>query len=711
MMFVRPILFLLTIHLSVSSVLSDDGRVVMRRLNRVEYENTVRDLLGVSVELRELLPLDGSRDGFDNVGEALHTSSFLMEKYLEAADKGLDVAIANGPQPKLIKRRYSLKETHQVRSTRERVFRKSDDEGGVVMFSSSAWQAVSLTPFYPPDRGDYRFRICAKGIQSDGKPVTYRVDAGLMLMTGKPHLVGYFDAPAGEAKVVEFVDSLEPRNTIRILPYGLASAQHVNRIGADTYDGPGLSIEWIEAEGPLNDSWPPESHRRIFGDLPQKPAPVFRQRDRVEVVSDDPINDGKKILNRFAQRAFRRPVEDSELESFVSVVRSKLDEGQSFEQSVRVGLLAVMVSPEFLFLQEQPGRLDAYSLASRLSYFLWSTMPDDELLKLADDGTLTQPAPLKAQVNRLLDDPRAENFHRNFTGQWLSLRDIDFTKPNHLMYPEFDNMLKASMVREAELFFAELLKDDLSVTNFVASDFSMLNGRMAKHYGIKGVDGWEFRRTPLPPESHRGGVLTMAGVLKVTANGTYTSPVTRGAWVLDRILGMPPDPPPEAVDRLVPDTRGSTTIREQLAKHRSVEACAGCHEELDPHGFALEHFDVIGGWRDRYRLAGWRRDAIQAVVDGQKMRYYLGDKVDSADTLPDGRRFQSIDEYRRILLADRDQLARNLTVRIVTYATGAPPTDNDDAAINQIVAQCREKKYGFRSLIHAIVASDLFQTK
>lgn len=367
MIFIRLVIFVLAVHQFAATILADDGRVVMRRLNRVEYENTVRDLLGVSVELRELLPLDGSRDGFDNVGEALHTSSFLMEKYLEAADKALDVAIANGPQPKLVKRRYSLKETHQVRSTQERVFRKSDDDDRVVMFSSSAWQSVSLTPFYPSDRGDYRFRICAKGIQCNGKPVTYRVDAGLMLMTGKPHLVGYFDAPAGEARIVEFVDRLEPRNTIRILPYGLASAQHVSKIGADTYEGPGLSIEWIEAEGPLHDSWPPASHRRIFGDLPQKLAPAYRQRDRVEVVSDDPINDAKTILSRFARRAFRRPVADSELESFVSLVQSKLDEGQSFEQSVRVGLLAVMVSPEFLFLQERPGRLDAYALAARLS--------------------------------------------------------------------------------------------------------------------------------------------------------------------------------------------------------------------------------------------------------------------------------------------------------------------------------------------------------
>ncbi len=695
----------------LSAAKADEGRVVMRRLNRIEYENTVRDLLGVKVELKELLPLDSSRDGFDNVGEALHVSSFLMEKYLEAAEKALDVAIANGPRPKLIKQRYSLKQTHQVKSTKERVFLKSDKDSRVVMFSSSAWQAASLTPFYPPDRGDYRFRICAQGIQNDGKPVTYRVDAGLMLMTGKPHLAGYFDAPADKPRVAEFIESLEPRNTIRILPHDLASAQTVNKIGAEAYEGPGLAIEWIEVEGPLHESWPPASHRRLFGDLPRKPTPIYRQRDRVEVASDNPLADARKILRQFARRAFRRPVREEEIESFLPLVQAKLDDKQSFEQAVRVGLLAVMVSPEFLFLREEPGRLDEFALASRLSYFLWSTMPDEELLELAERGKLSQPETLSAQVERMLNDSRAANFTTNFVGQWLNLREIDATNPSPLVYPEFDNMLKASMLREAELFFAELLKHDLSLMNFISSDFAMLNARLAEHYGIEGVEGWEFRRVPLPAGSHRGGVLTMAGVLKVTANGTYTSPVMRGAWVLDRILGTPPSPPPENVDGLVPDMRGATTIRQQLAKHRKIDTCASCHEEIDPPGFALENFDVIGGYRERYRLSGWARDAQEVILNGQKMRYYHGLKVDAADVMLDGRKFEGIDEFKQLLLEDKDQIARALTERLLTYATGAAPKSKDYPAVNAIVAAVREKEYGFRTLIHEIAASALFQTK
>ncbi len=696
---------------AVQTTHADEGRAVARRLNRFEYQNTVCDLLGVKVDFQELLPLDSSADGFDNVGEALHVSSFLMERYLEAANTALDLAIANHPQPPVISKHYSLRESHQVRSTTEKVYLKSDTDDRVVMFSSSAWNAVTVTPFYPPDPGNYRFRISASGIQSAGKPVIFRVDAGLMLMTGKQHLVGYFDAPADQSDVIEFVDYMEARNTIRILPYGLASAQEVDKIGADQYEGPGVGIDWVEVEGPLSEGWPPASHRLIFGDLPQESSPIYNQHDRLEVVSSDPLADAERILRKFCRRAFRRTVTDADVGPFVALVKFRRAEGRSFEQAMRVGLSAVMVSPQFLFLRERPGRLDDFAMATRLSYFLWSTMPDEELLSIAENGQLSQPATLHAQVERLLTDPKAAAFSRNFVSQWLNLREIDSTMPGQLLYPEFDDMLKASMLRETELFFAEVLKEDLSLTNFVASDFSMLNGRLAKHYGIPGVDGWEFHRTPLPPDSHRGGLLTMASVLKVTANGTYTSPVTRGVWILERILGTPPSPPPENVAGFVPDIRGATTIREQLEKHRHDDACASCHVEIDPPGFALESFDVIGGWRDRYRLAGWARDAEEVILNGRKMHYYKGAKVDATGTLPDGRAFQNIDEFKQLLLADKDQLARALTNKLVTYSTGAAPRLADEPQIEAIVAKVRDRNYGFRTLVHEVVDSDFFRQK
>ncbi len=682
------------------------GRGVLRRLNRVEYENTVRDLLAVDIDLKDALPADTPAEGFDNVGEALHVSSFLMERYLEAADTALDAAIANGPRPPLIRKRLSLADERHVKVTTERVFRQAD--GALVFFSSSPWQAVTLGQFYPPDGGRYRFRISARGVQSADKPVTYRVDAGLMGMAGKTRLVGYFDAPAGTPATAEFTEQLGPRNTLRILPYGLASAQAVNQVGADKYEGPGVEVLWVEVEGPLHDAWPPASHRRIFGDLPQAAAPVYNSRNRVEVVSKDPAADARRILRDFARRAFRRAVTDDDLAPFLALVEERLAGKYSFEQAVRVGLKGVLVSPDFLFLREKPGKLDDFALAARLSYFLWSSMPDEELLALAGRGHLGRPEVLRAQVERLLASPKAAAFSENFVGQWLGLRDIDFTIPDRRLYPEYDEMLKASMVKETLLFFDEVLKGDLSLTNFVASDFSMLNGRLARHYGIAGVEGWEFRKVPLPPGSRRGGVLTMASVLKVTANGTTTSPVIRGAWVLDRILGTPPKPPPAGVSAVDPDIRGATTIREQLAKHRQIASCATCHVKIDPPGSALESFDVIGGWRENYRSLG-RGEAVS--IEGRKMPYQKGPKVDPSDVLADGRRFRDIDELKELLLADKDQLARGLAGKLVTYATGQPPRPADRPEIEAIVGRIRGKDYGLRTLVHEIVQSELFRHK
>lgn len=690
----------------VETAEQSQGRVAARRLNRVEYQNTVRDLLGVEVDFTDLLPEDTSAEGFDNVASGQHISSFLLERYLEAADRALALAIANGPQPPLMSKRYHLQEERHLKTNTERVFRQGND--ALVLFSSSPWQAIHLRQFYPPDRGAYRFRISAGAIQSEDKPVTFRVDAGKMLQGTRSHLVGYFDAPAGEPAIIEFVDHLEDRSTIRILPYGLASAQAVDAVGADNWQEPGLAIQWVDVEGPLHATWPPESHRRIFGDLPQEAAPVYRSRDRVEVVSTNPKADAERILRDFARRAFRRAVTKEDIGPFLALVEARLAEGRSFESAVRVGLTAVMVSPDFLFLREKPGQLDDFALASRLSYFLWSSMPDEELLAIAQEGKLRNPDILHRQVERLLNDPKSMDFVENFTGQWLSLREIDFTEPSHILYPEFDDLLKASMVRETQFFFAEVLRDDLSLTNFIASDFSMLNGRLAKHYGIPDVEGWEFQKVTLPPESHRGGVLTMASVLKVTANGTLTSPVLRGAWVLDRILGTPPNPPPADISPIEPDIRGASTIREQLAKHRHDVSCASCHSRIDPPGFALESFDVIGGWREYYRTTGLGE---RIVVDGERMRYLRGPAVDPSHVMPDGTRFANIDQFKQLLLRDKDQLARALTAKLVTYATGAAPTTADQPEVEAIVAAIREEDFGLRSLIHEIVRSEIFQAK
>ena len=684
------------------------GRVVLRRLNRVEYENTVNDLLGIKVGLKDQLPQDGSADGFDNAGAALHTSSFLMEKYLDAAETALNMAIANRPKPPaVVKKRYSLKDGHPVRGTTEDVYRFLDD-GEVVCFCSSEWHNVGITTFYPQDAGHYRFRISASSIQSDGKPVTFRVTASGTRLTGKSGLIGYFDAPPDKPTVMEFVRYMEPRTTITMLPYGLAGANTVKMVGGEYWNGPGLAVQYVDVEGPLNETWPPESHRRIFGDMPQKTFGTYNFRDRVEVVSDQPLADAERILTAFVRRAFRRNVAADDVAPFLAIVQSKIKGGYSFEMAVRAAMKGVLISPEFLFLREPPGQLDDFALACRLSYFLWSTMPDDELIALAESKSLSQPAVLRQQVERLLAHPRSAALTENFVGQWLGLREIDSTEPSHIVYPEFDHLLKVSMIRETELFFEEVLKHDLSLTNFVASDFTMLNGRLAKHYGIPDVVGWEFHKTSLPEGSHRGGVLTMASVLKVTANGTTTSPVLRGAWVLDRILGTPPAPPPDGIAAIDPDIRGATTIREQLAKHRSDAACASCHSKIDPPGFALESFDCIGGWRDNYRVTG---NGTTVIVDGRRMPYHKGKPVDPSNVTEDGQPFQNIDEFKTLLLRDKDQLTRALTKKLVTYATGGAPTKLDQPEIEAIVARVRDKDYGLRSLIHEVIQSSMFKNK
>jgi hypothetical protein len=685
---------------------ASQGRVVLRRLNRNEYENTVRDLLGVHVDLKDLFPPSTSTSGFDNSAESLHVSTYLMENYLAAADRALDLAIANGPPQRTRKQRHDIRDEKTVMPTGS-VYRHTDD--GVAIFATAvnANIQVTLWRFMTRHPGKYRFRISAYAIQTDD-PVTFHVKAGPMNVAAQQYLIGYFEVPPNKPTVIEFVDDMKARQTIRIVADGLkARTRDVERIGADKYEGPGMVVQLVEVEGPLLDSWPPSSHRQLFGNMRQ--VRDAEQRDRREVVSRQPMVDADRILRDFTRRAFRRSVTDDDLRPFLDRVRAKLDEGYSFEQAVRVGLKAVMVSPHFLFLRERPGeRLDDFALASRLSYFLWSSMPDEELLSLAGDRQLRESDTLRDQVERMLDDPRSAEFTKNFTSQWLALRAIDDTLPDRMLYPEYDNLLKESMVKEAKLFFGEVLKHDLSLTNFVASDFTMLNGRLAEHYDIPNVKGIEFRKVSLPPKSPRGGVLTMAAVLKVTANGTTTSPILRGTWVLDRILGTPPPKPNVDVEAVEPDIRGATTIREQLAKHRQVAACATCHVKIDPPGFALENFDVIGGWRDRYRSIG-KGDSVS--VNGRRMRYRHGPTVDASDVLPDGRAFDGIDEYKQLLLEDKDQLARSLASKLLEYSTGAAPTTADSPEIERIVERVRHRNYGLRSLVHEVVQSEIFQHK
>ncbi len=674
------------------------AKVVLRRLNRHEYQNTVRDLFRIEVDIHGL-PEDSSTDGFDNVGEGLAVSAEAMQAYLDAADQVLDAVFGPAEKPKFIRHETNLldqvdwKGRPQLESQIGKMFRRTKD--GLVIFQSNycPTNLVNFARLRAPV-GTYRGTIRARAIQSE-KPVTLRIYGGDTIVNRRErHLVGYFDVPPEEWTTIEFTDRLvEPGGTFLPKSYNTRDT----RKDADSYPEPGIELGDIVIEGPLEE-WPPPSRAHLLGGVD---------------VESGTADDAARILGGFLPRAFRRPAEPDETQIYRDLFQAARDEGRSFTEALRVSLKGLLCSPEFLFLDE-PGeeQISQHAVAARLSYFLWSSLPDDELTKLADAGKLREPRILRTQVERLLESPKSAEFTKNFTGQWLDLRDINFTEPDPNLYPEFDELLRLSMVRETEMFFRDILERDLSLTNFIDSDFTFLNERLAKHYGIDGVTGQTFRRVNLPENSVRGGLLTQASILKVTANGTYTSPVLRGVWILDNILGTPTSPPPDNAGSVEPDIRGATTIREQLAKHRDIQSCAACHNKIDPPGFALERFDPIGGYRANYRTIAEdapRPDIRQAPFTFAWVRYRIGLPVDASGQMPDGEAFSTVEEFKRLAARDPDLLTRNLARKLMTYALGRKIGFSDRAAVEEIVTRVREDGYGFRTLVHEVVASPAFQ--
>ena len=495
---------------------------------------------------------------------------------------------------------------------------------------------------------------------------------------------------------------------------------------------PGAVFRWLEVEGPIYDQWPPAGHRLLFGDLPlvNRKVPVEMERRAstetnrfgqrrfapppgVDAISKKPMRDAERLLRDFIPHAYRRPVGDTEVKRFLPVVRDALKKGNSFTDAMIAAYTAVLCSPEFVCLEEKPGRLDDYALASRLAFFLWNSAPDEELEWLAAKHALHKPDILRAQTERLLAHPKSRQFVDAFLDYWLDLRKIVATAPDSGLYPDYylDDLLTESALEETQLFFGELLRGDLPSLNLVASDFAMLNERLAAHYGLPPVQGVALRRTPLTKESPRGGLMTQAAVLKVTANGTTTSPVLRGAWIMERILGQKPPPPPPSVPAVEPDIRGAVTIRQQLDQHRTLETCNSCHSKIDPAGFALENFDVMGGWRERYRAEGDGLPEKGIAKSGQKFAFHLALPVDASGTLPDGRQFHDIREFKALLLADEKQIARNLARQLAVYATGAPVRFADREQIEQVLERASSSHYGVRSLVHELVQSELFLNK
>ncbi|HUE69368.1 MAG TPA: DUF1592 domain-containing protein [Pirellulaceae bacterium] len=709
----------------------NEGRVLVRRLNNVEYENTLHDLLGIKVPLKELLPEDSTTAGFDNVSTGLDLSATHFLRYQEAAARAVSAVVPLHPPIPFSDTRTGLDMTKKGPNFREGLGRNSKLDGETLIFYSKLPRYGLCATAPVPTAGRYRIQMKACAVGAEARPIP----VGLMtvMQSGRegPVLREVRDIPHGEPQVFEFECDLVSRQAFVV---NLLTIWDIRRFKKpiEEYTGPGLLVEWMKIEGPL-DAFPPPRYATLFEGVPLKARsvvkaeaaggriPVIRdnrtvqqwEADPLVPASDKPKEDAERLIRSFLPRAFRRPVSEEEQQHFVKATLTKLDQGHNFYDAMQYGYQLILSSPDFLFLlsSSSTSQLDDYALASRLSYFLWSTAPDAELLALADQGKLRQPAVLRAQVERMLSSPLAERFTKNFTGQWLDLRRIDFTIPDPVLYSDFDPLLLWSMPRETELFFEEVLRHDLSLLSFVDSDWSMLNERLGTLYGVPGLVGSGFHKTILPPESRRGGVMTQASVLKVTADGTRTSPVLRGAWVLDRILGKPPSPPPPDIPAIEPDIRGATTIRQQLDKHRNTQACATCHNHIDPPGFALENFDPVGNWRDFYRVTTRTPAGLVNLPYGSGRPVYRGPDVEQGGQTPNGRVFQDVTEYKRLLLEDKDQIARSLVRKMIIYATGAEIQFADREVVEQIVDKLRDNNYGLRTLVHEVVQSRVFLMK
>ena len=665
--------------------------VVLRRLNRNEYTNTVRDLFGIYIDVSRILTDDSTESGFDNIGSKLSVSAEQLALYVEVADLVLDQVFGPVRHPRTIDKTVNF--ATLPRGAGESEQKLSD---GVVLYSGA-----KFLPMYDaslPAPGLYRVQMKIRAERSDA-PVIMHVKGG---NTGQiaAHNAGFFEALPGKVTTIEFTDRAVERSDCFAI--GLSGGYPYWKVDPDKYEGPGLFIGDMSIQGPI-DEWT-ASRKHLLGDV-------------------DPANgtlaDVRSILLKLLPKAFRRSIDSAEAAPYVALAEQAMDDGKDFEPALRVALKGVLCAPEFLYLEERLDEIDSktvigeHALASRLSYFLWSSLPDEELLTLAERGELQRPAVLSAQVDRMLADSKSARFVENFTGQWLRVRDIDFTVPERRLYPEYNELLRRSMIDETRAFFREILDNDLSVQNFVDSEFLTINQPLAEFYGIDGVQGLKIRRVPRPKNSVRGGVLTQASVLKVSADGSRTSPVLRGVWILNHLFGTPAPPPPPSVAAVEPDVRGATTIREELAKHRADQNCNRCHRKIDPPGFALESFDVLGAHRDWYRILDHTGKYVKRSLHHfapSNVRYRQGPDVDSSGTMPDGRKFADIREYKRLLLEDETAMARSLTRLLMSYALGRQVGFSDRPAVEEILASVKTDDYGLKSIITEIVTSETFRS-
>jgi mono/diheme cytochrome c family protein len=697
------------------------GRVTARRLNRAEYNNTVRDLLDVDFHPADDFPQDDSGYGFDNIGDVLSLSPVLMEKYLNAAEKIARTALY-GPG----KIAPTLSKNHppeQVFKSVQKPLKEYDLTG------LSLPNSIHGMHRFPAD-GQYEVHLVLGGVRPRGSApvrVAFWIDGKQAhVLTVDPNATASFSdmeqnfsgqggsfkvhVPAGDhwmaASILNLYEGLPP-----------------------SYKGPNPSkIVLAPPPAPTLPPNPSPSEIDAFNALKKKlarmkPTPANQVRVRVmefagpfeykhgpapeslrKIYTCGHLHGGhtpacaRKIVGDFARRAFRRPVSAAEVDKYTRLVSLAQAQGDPFEEGLCLSLQAILVSPHFLFRIEQEPKTAAtaaaypigqYELATRLSYFLWSSMPDAELTRCAEQGTLRKPEVLAAQVRRMLKDPKSRALVENFGGQWLELRKLEAAKPDPVRFTDWDEYLRLSMRRETEEFLVHLLRENGSILDLLDADYSYLNERLARFYGIPGVKGTEFRKVSLAG-TPRGGILTQASVLTVSSYSTRTSPVLRGRWVLENVLNAPPPPPPPGVPTLDENKVGqSASLRQQLEAHRVNPTCASCHSRMDPLGFGLENFDAIGAWR---------------TADGKF-------PIDASASLPDGRTFRGPGELKKVLLGDRDAFTRGMTEKLLTYALGRGLERYDRQTVKGIATRVAQQEYRFPAMVLEIVKSAPFQMR
>ena len=685
----------------------DKGAVVMRRLNRMEYQNTMRDLLGLEIDyVRNLPPDEVSPDGFTNNGSSLRISALQLEHYLSTARSALARAIVEGPPPPVYEHRAVETVVDKLKTVHW-----SNRLGRTGTF-------VARVPEFP-DQGEFVLRVRARAEIPDGAPYPrMHVALGYRADTQTPsRTVAEVDVAESAVRTFEFRGRVEefpiqsrsqskyPGMLIWVrniysdgqpAPLGKKVRIEVDGkrgekiVWPEAPEFPAIIVEEVEFRAPVYSAWPPPQHRQLLPESPESEAAERR-------IAEDAVR-------RFARRAYRRPSRAADMRSALAFFDRVRPTVSTFEQALRETLAMMLISPDFLFLVENSGRkggrLDDHELATRLSYFLWSTMPDERLMALADRGRLGDQEVLRGEALRMLDDPRSSSFVNQFTDQWLDLGGVDRIAVNPNYYPDFDLSLKADMRSETQQYFATLLREDLSALNLLRSDFAVVNERMARHYGLAGPRGGAFERVFLLGADRVGGLLTHASVLLSNSTGEDSHPVERGVWIRTVLLGDPPASPPPAVPNLAssPPETGLLPIRKQLELHRDNAACAHCHRRIDPWGIALERFDAVGKVRDSILRRSGEREERHAV--------------DASTTLPDGHQIDGAEALASYLLDNQSQrFARALTLKLLAYALGRTVGRDDAETVNDFALRFERSGYSLRKLCTIIVTSDEFRSR